>query len=142
MPEHVTSGQDLIVSINGRTVGRLQSISWTRRSTLRRVQGVDTLYASELIRGPVQVAGTLGLVKVRRDGGAVGAGLLVPDPDLSQEQYVTLVLRDRTTGTLIVRIEQCLVDSEGWRGEVKNIMTAQVSFEGIRVTGEVSSNRR
>lgn len=137
----VLAGHNLVCVINGRVVGRVTSFRWTRRTTVRRLQGVDQLVASELIRGPVAVSGTIGLLRTRRDGGAEGVGLIPPVDDLTREQYVSLMLRDRLTDTVVARVDQALVESDGWSGDVREVLRAQVAFEGISVVNEVQRRR-
>lgn len=133
----VLAGNYAVCYINGRIVGQVTSFRWTKRASVRRLQGIDQLTASELVRGPVVVAGQLTLVAVRRDGGAEGLGLTAPGPDLTREQYVSLMLKDRSSDGVLFRADQCLVDSEGWEVAPKSLMTASLSFEGISVSGAV-----
>lgn len=137
MPQSVVGGHNVVLLVNGRLIGRVQSFSYTRRAATRRVQGVDQLHASELIRGPVVVSGQIGLVRVRRDGGAEGAGLIAPGPNLPREQYVSLAIKDRATDTILAQFDQCLVEAEAWQVATRALMTATVSFEAITVAGEV-----
>lgn len=137
MPSIVLAGAHVVLAVNGRVVGRVVSFRWTRRRSVRRVQGIDQIVASELVPGPVVVAGQIGIIRTRRDGGAEGAGFIPPTPDLTREQYVSLMLRDRTSDTVVVRVDQALIESEGWQAEVKNIISATLSFEGIDLSTEV-----
>lgn len=133
----VLTGAHVLLYINGRQVGRVTSFVWSPRRTVRRIQGIDTLLASELAPGPVSVSGQIGLIRTRRDGGAEGAGLMAPPPDLTREQYVSLLLKDRIADTVIFRADQCMVDSQSWRSETKNIISGTVTFEGISAFNEV-----
>lgn len=134
---NVLTGAHVVLFVNGRPLGIVTSFMWTRRRTVRRVQGIDQITPSELVPGPVAVSGQIGIVRTRRDGGAEGAGLIPPTADLTREQYVSLTLRDRTSDTPVVVIGQALVDSEGWRAVTKDILSATVSFEGIDLSTEV-----
>jgi len=133
----VLTGAHVVAIINGRMVGRVIGFAWTKRRPIRRAQGVDLITASELIPGPVAGDGQIRLVRTRRDGGAEGAGLIPAGPDLTREQYVSILLRDRVSDTVVARFDQCLIASEGWNVEPKNIISASLSFEGIDVTNEV-----
>jgi hypothetical protein len=133
----VLTGAHLVLQVNGRTIGRVVGIRWSRKSQVRRAQGIDQLVASELIRTGTVVQGSVTILRTRRDGGAEGAGLVPPIPDQDREQYVSLTLRDRTTDTVVMQVDEALVESEGWTVAPRGLLQAEVAFEGLTVNNEV-----
>lgn len=133
----ILTGAHVVCYVNGRILGRVTSFHWTKQSTIKRVQGIDTLIPSELIRGPVFVNGQIGLLRTKRDGGAEGAGLTAPMENLNLEQYVSLMLIDRMTDTVVGQFDSCLIESDGWRVDPKGIVTGTLTFQSLKFANEV-----
>lgn len=137
----VIAGLHVAVEINGQQIGQVTSLEWTRTDAVRVYQGIDQLQPAELIRGAHTIAGQIGLVRTRGDGGEEGIGLAAPIPDLSQEQYVSIVLRDVQADTILFQVEQSLVTSSRWAAVTRDIMKGQISFIGIRSRTSVRARR-
>lgn len=139
MPSPALTGAHVILYINGKAVGRVVSFRWQRDITHRENVGIDELEPTELVVTGVRVRGTIGLVRTRKDGGAEGAGLTTPTPDLPREQYVSLMLIDRTTDTVLFRAPRVKATSDGWEAAPRQILYGNVSFQAIGASNDIQA---
>jgi hypothetical protein len=137
----VVTGAKLVLYVNGEVLGRVSEMSWSVETSHRRAYGLDSLTPAELIPQSTRVHGVIRLIKTARDGGAEGAGLTAPIPDLSRVKYCALMLVDRDTDTVVFRVDRAFVESQGWSAPSRGVVTGTVAFEGMDWGNEVQPVR-
>lgn len=133
----VLTGAHVQLLVNGQLLGRVTKFRWSRRVSRRRLQAIDQQTASELVPGAIVVQGAIELIHTQDDGGAEGAGLIAPVPDLQREQYLTLELRDYASDTVVFSATQCMIDSESWEAQPKQVLAGSLTFEGLTLATAV-----
>lgn len=124
--------------VNGQPFARVATFSFTATTTHRDISVVDTLDSYELAPTGTKVLGQMVIYRLHKDGGAEGAGMKAPPPDLARQKYFSLLLLDRLTDTVVFRADQCVVQSETWNF-AKGLVTGTVSIQGQTWGNEVEA---
>lgn len=137
----VVTGMAVLVYVNGALYGQATRFRTSKKATVMTRGGIDQLEGNELVRGPVVITGTIGVVAVSGDGGPEAAGLIAPLPDLTQEQYVSISLRDRVSGKVLKQYDRAMVETEEWEHAVKEASRGTLSFVALSEIGPVRSRQ-
>lgn len=114
MIRQVISGADVVVYLNNQVYARVAEISFQNMEPAREVQTIDTLLPAEEVPGPVRCRVTMRVYRLRRDGGAQGAGATTTWPDITRQKYAAVLVVDRVTDAVLFRADRCKMVSEDW----------------------------
>ncbi len=131
-----TTGAAYKLYINNRIFGIATGFEWVTSSGRRPIFGLDNVNAIELAPASNSVSGKIDCVRIRLDGGLEGRGINARDEDIMSEKYISIVLIDRLTDTVVFRCDNAAVQQQSWRVDAKNIMRGNFSFLGIDWTNE------
>ncbi len=133
-----TIGAGFKLYINNRIFGIATGFEWSSEAGRKAIYGLDSVNPFELAPGANSVRGKVDCIRIRLDGGLEGRGIAAPSngQDILSEKYISIVLVDRLTDTVVFRCDQCAVQSQSWRTDTKNIMRGNFSFLGIEWSNE------
>lgn len=134
---HVLSGAKVKLYINERPFGQATSFRWSSNTPKKALRGIDVLEPVELAVTGYQCTGSVSVIRLSNDGGAEGAGVITPYPELSREKYFSLTLIERHTDLVIFRANRCSLLSQSWEIPVRGIVTGNFSFEALEWTNEI-----
>lgn len=125
--------------INGVLYGVATNFSYQISYGRKAISGIDVPVPLELGATTIEITGSINILKVAGDQGIQGYGLGPQQQNFSLEQYVTILMLDRTTNNSVFRTNQAQVLSESWDMPVKGMVTGTVNFKCI--TSENESSR-
>jgi hypothetical protein len=94
-------------------------------------QGLDSMEMTELAPTTVRVQGTIQLLMQRNDEGLEGRQVTAGLPYISAEHYFSLMLQDRQSAFIIMRIDHASVEQQTWNPVAKGMVQGQFSFKGL-----------
>jgi hypothetical protein len=133
----IASTAKVVLYINGRAWAQATSFRWTCDTPTKEITGIDSSEPYELAPTRSKVTGQVALLRLVGDGGAEGAGAMVPFESLPQGKYFTLMLVDRSTDTQLFRADYCRASSQYWDVPQKGLITGSLSFEAISCSNEL-----
>jgi hypothetical protein len=131
MRNKVLVGAGVKCLINGVNIGVVTGIQYSIQTPREEDRGIDSLAPYELSPTSVSVTGALSIIKVRDDGGLEGWNIVKPLPNISEDEYFTLELKDRMSGSTYIKVDHAAVDSQGWSVSARGVVTGQFSFHGL-----------
>jgi hypothetical protein len=131
MANSVLRGADIFIYLNNKLYGPAQSVSYTIDSQDAEIYGVDAFYPQEIspVRG--SVSGSISGLRVRNSGGLVALGLRPRADSPLSGTYVSIRIRDRSTGEDILFIQQAKITNEQNQVATKGTWKLSFSFKGI-----------
>jgi hypothetical protein len=136
---HLVTGAKVRLFINGKPFGRVTGFTWTSDTPKKAIYGVDSAQPYELAPTMTRCTGSLSVLKLGGDGGAEGAGVAAPYPDLSREKYFTLTLVEIRSDLILFRANRCSLVNQSWSVPVRGLVSGSFSFEAIEWDNEVSA---
>jgi hypothetical protein len=133
----LVSSPQVAVYINGSLFGLVYSFDWNSSTPRKKVRSIDILQSIELAPTGSDVGFTLGMYRLRGGGGIEGANIAATLPDLSQENYFSVLLLDIVTKFVIFQATQCSVESQNWGVAVKQFVQGSVSCSCLSWNNEV-----
>lgn len=130
------TGASLKLYINNRVFGIVTGFEWTAEDGRRPIFGLDQNVPFELAPGAQTVTGRVDCLRARQDGGLEGKAVVAPDSDLLLEKYISILLVDRLTGSVVFRCQQAAVNTQTWRVETRGVMKGSFTFTGIDWSNE------
>jgi hypothetical protein len=130
-----------VLYVNGKPLAQVTGFSWAIETQHRRVHGIDSTEPYDMVPMSTRVTGAIRLLRVTRDGGAEGAGLTVPLPDITREKYATLMLVDRRTDLVLFQAQKVVSMNQQWEAPVRGLVTGVVTFESLDGSNEVRSRQ-
>ena len=124
-------GADIFVYINNALYGPAQQLSYTIDSQTQEIYGVDSYYPQEIAPTRGSVSGTISGLRVRNGGGLVALGARPKATQPLAGNYVSIRIRDRSTGEDILFIPQAMVSNEQNSVATKGTWKLNFSFKGI-----------
>lgn len=134
---HLITGARVILYVNGKPYTKVTSFSFNSTTGRREIYGIDSAEPYELAPTTSQCQGQIGIYRIMADGGAEGAGMVAPLPDLTLEKYFTLALVERTTDTIIFSANQCSAVSQAWDIPSRGFVTGSIAFKAIEWSNEI-----
>lgn len=132
----VLRGADLQVYINGDLFGVCTAIRWQSSKGNRAIYGIDQMEPFEIAPGQVHIRGVIESIRLRRDGGYEGRGIIAPHRQVLLEKYFAMAVVDRSTDTVLMAIDRTSADNPSWSVSAKQELSGNFSFEGIGYTSE------
>jgi hypothetical protein len=139
---HLITGAKVALYVNGERYGRVFDFRWSPETPKRAIHGIDSQEAFELAPTIARCTGSMNILRLSGDGGAEGAGLSVPFPELSREQYFSLVLVEIPTNLVLFASRQCSANSQSWGAATRDYVRGSVNFECIGWNNEVKPFNR
>lgn len=133
---HLTTGAKVALFVNGKRYGRVTAFNWNSDTPKRAIYGVDSMQAFELAPTIARVSGSVSILKLSGDGGAEGAGMNVPFPDLANAKYFSVILVEIGTNVVIFAASKCSATSQSWGIVTRAYVTGTINFEAIEWGGE------
>ncbi len=131
MANRIQVGANTVCWINGQRWGAVTDIVYQQSSPRSEERGIDSMEAFELSPTVVSVQGTISLLMVRDDEGLEGRQVTAGLPYIATEHYFTIMLQDRASGFIVMRIDNASVEGQSWRHAAKSIVQGQFSFKGL-----------
>jgi hypothetical protein len=127
----LTTGAGVTLFINGVNWGTVTKFAVSPSTPRKVIHGIDTPIAFELAPTVVEVSGQIGFLRTAKDTGLEGKKIAAGPHNLSKEQYFTVLLRDRKTGSIIFQADQCSSEGQSWDYESRALAQGSVNFRGI-----------
>ena len=134
------TGASLKLYINGRPFGIATSIEFSVDSGRRQIFGLDQVTPFELAPGASRITGRIECNRLRQDGGLEGRGLATPDKWIMFEKYISIMLVDRLTDSIVLKVDQAAVSDQSWSIVSKDVMKGTFSFMGMGWSNEASES--
>jgi hypothetical protein len=132
----VLEGATVKVFVNGSLLGWAAGINLRIRTPVRQAHGIDSSTAFEAIPTTYSVTATMTVYRGRHSGGAEGAGLAASGENLLKQKYATIELVDRLSNAVIAKLTECMVTDQAWSYLPKQLVTGQISLDGINHQNE------
>lgn len=132
----VLRGADLQVYINGNLFGTCTGLRWQSGKGNHAIHGIDQTEPFEIAPGQTYIRGSLESVRLRRDGGFEGRGIIAPQRLTLLEKYFSLAVVDRSTDTVLMVVDLVSADNQNWQVAPKQELMGSFTFEGIGYTSE------
>jgi hypothetical protein len=134
-----TVGAGYKLYINNRIFGIATGFEFTTGAGRRPIFGLDNVGALELAPANNSVTGKVDCIRIRLDGGLEGRGIAARDEDVMLEKYISIILIDRLTDSVVFRCDQAAVQQQTWRVDAKQVMRGNFTFLGIDWTNETQN---
>jgi hypothetical protein len=108
----VLRGADLQVYINGNLFGTCTAMRWQSGKGNHAIHCIDQMEPFEIAPSQVHVRGVIESIRLRRDGGFEGRGIIAPHRQVLLEKYFALAVVDRSTDTVIMAIDRTSADNQ------------------------------
>jgi hypothetical protein len=131
MGNRVQVGANLICIINGQKWGAVTGIQYSLASPRMQERGLDSMEATELAPTVVSVTGTIQILMQRNDEGLEGRQVTAGLPYISTEHYFSIMLQDRQSAFIVMRIDFASVENQTWNPIAKGMVQGQFSFTGL-----------
>jgi hypothetical protein len=129
-------GGDIKVYINNHLFNNVAALGFTINYNRHEIFSIDDNTAVEIIPGPINVNGQIRLYRKKGSGGAEGQGLVAPEHLILKEKYFHLVVVDRSTDTLILEVDKCVVSRQQWNFDSQTLSVGVIEFSGFGVINE------
>jgi hypothetical protein len=136
---HLITGAKVALFVNGRRFARVMEIRWTSDTPKKPIFGIDAQEAYELAPTTARCTGSMTILKLSGDGGAEGAGLTVPFPELSREKYFSVAVVEIGTNSILFEALRCSATSQSWGAATRAYVTGSIQFEALNWSNEVRS---
>lgn len=134
----VLTGARLILLVNGLPFAKISEFGFSSDAPVRAIHGIDQIEAFELASTTAGVSGSMQIYRLAGDGGAEGAGITTPFPDLSRARYFSIAVLDRLRDQVIFEARRCSLTSQAWSMAARGIVTGHLNWVGIDWTNEAS----
>ena len=131
MANRVQVGANLVCIINGQKWGAVTGIQYALASPRMQERGLDSMEAAELAPTIVSVSGTIQILMQRNDEGLEGRQVTAGLPYISAEHYFSIMLQDRQSAFIVMRIDYASVENQTWNPIAKGMVQGQFSFTGL-----------
>ena len=133
----IITGTDVLLYINGRRFSRVFSFDFDSSTPSKEIIGVDVTSVIELAPTISRCGGSIGLYRLRGDGGLEGAGISPPVQELPRGKYASIMLVDRITDTVIFSALNCHIEDQKWSIKTKSLMVGSAVFKALTWNNEV-----
>ena len=131
MPNRVQIGANVVCWINGQLWGAVTGLQYSANSPRLEERGIDSMEAFELSPTTVSVTGTIQVLMLRNDEGLEGRQVTAGLPYISTEHYFSMMVQDRSSGFIIMRVDNASVDAQSWSYASRSLIMGQFSFKGL-----------
>lgn len=135
----VISGAHLLCYFNSRVVGAVTKIELNIQQNRKAIGGIDSMQDYELAPTRSSVGGTVTMWRTIGDGGVEGRGIAAPQNSLAREKYFQLIIKERSSGTIVFQADRCSVDNQQIVMQAKALVLVTFAFKGISCGNEASA---
>jgi hypothetical protein len=124
------SGARCILKINNRPVGFAFAVQWRIDTLYAEINAVDNPLPEELVPKAIKVSGSISALHIPGQG----AGVQLWQPDVLSflfHQYLTIEVRDRTTGSLLFLATKAVITSRQEDIRVDDLAQVSLNFQAI-----------
>lgn len=136
---HLVTGAKVKVFLNGRVFGRVLAFRFSSATPKKPIHGIDSTEPYELAVTTTSCKGSITILRLSGDGGAEGAGIAAPYPELSREQYFSLTVVEHHTDRVLFRANRCSLLNQDWDFPAKGLVVGTLQFEAIDWDNELST---
>ena len=130
---------NLVVYVNARPYGVVNSFEWAEATPSRKNGGIDTPTTIELAPTTSQVSGSMNIWRLRADGGLEGSGLKPHSRKMARARYFSLTLVDRITDEVFFHAPSCRVTNQQWSTRQRSLVQGTVTWEALDFGNELSN---
>ena len=134
----ILQGAGVTVQINGTDWGVVTGVQLQMNSSHKMIQAIDSLQSFELAPTSVGISGSISLLRVLRDGGLEGRGIIPDHANVIYEKYFQLRLTERATGRLLFQADQCVIENQQWSYQARAIVQGSFTFSGLSWGSDLS----
>ncbi len=133
----LVTGARVVVYINGAIYAQVSDFRWNSDTGSHDLYGVDSMQPFESASTVTKCSGQISVYRLIKDGGAEGAGITAPYPDLARERYFSLTLVERSSDTIIFQARRCKLLSQSWEIPTRGYVTGSLSWTALEFSNEV-----
>jgi hypothetical protein len=122
--------------INSIPFARCSGVSYSVSSPSKQSHGIDTLLPIEQIPLGLSVSGDLQVYKLKIDGGAEAAGLIATWNKMTRSKHFSLMVLDRSTDSVILRVDHCHLNNQTWQIQPKQFVVGTFAWAGLDYSNE------
>lgn len=134
------TGAHIVVYINGKAFGRATGFSWKSDTSRRAVYALDSIDPYDIQPTTTKITGRVDCIRTINDGGLEGAGIVGTFHDIPREKWVSLMLVERSTGTVIFKSDNVQVAHQSWNIGLKAVVSGSFEFEAIDWSNEAAAH--
>lgn len=131
MRNKLAVGAGIRCLINNVDIGIVNGIQWQFMTAREEDRGLDALEPFELSPTHTSVQATVSVYRMRDSGSLEVFNIVKPLSRIPEDEYFTLELKDRLTGSTYLKVEHAAVDSQSWSASAKGLVSGQFSFHGL-----------
>jgi hypothetical protein len=133
----VVTGAHVFLYINGKPYCRVSAFNWDSSTPSKPIEGIDEVEEIELAPTRARCSIMMSLYRLIGDGGIQGPGIAPPVENLPRGKYISMMLIDRVSDTVLFQADHCRVDRESWNAATKQLVTGSVQLRALSWNNEV-----
>lgn len=138
MLNNLIVGAHCIAHINSRRFANVISLDYDITSVHKENRGIDYLMPTELTPISLSLSGSMQIYRLHRDGGIEADGMIPDWGQLTRGKYFSLMILDRSTDTIILEADKCVIQKQSWRVATKAFVMGTIGFSGLVYKNESS----
>lgn len=131
MRNKIAVGAGIRCLINNVDIGIVNGIQWSFMTTREEDRGLDSLEPFELSQTHTSIQATVSVYRMRDSGSLEAFNIVKPLARIPEDEYFTLELKDRLTGSTYLKVDHAAVDGQSWSASAKGLVTGQFTFHGL-----------
>ena len=132
----VTTGAQVLCYLNGQLQGTVRGVSLRMSSPTKRLYGLDSAQAFDLIPTTSMISGTIEIFRLVNSGGAEGMEIIPPPSMIQMGTFTSLILINKMTQEVIWRSDTVTISDQQLSVPVGGICTLNLSFDAIDFTSD------
>jgi hypothetical protein len=136
MKSLTVTASTLKVYISGRLFGICTGFKHSVDYNKKGINSIDSIGPFEILPGVVNVKGEIECTRIGGYGGLEGAGVVASEDDLLLEKYISIVLVDRRSNSVIFKCQDASVTSQNWQVTGRSVLKGSFTFEGLSWNNE------
>jgi hypothetical protein len=125
-------GAEIKLYINNVLYKEVQSITLNIDYGETPLYGIDSVYPQEIYTNKVQVSGNIQGLRMKNSGGIQSYSLRPSFTGQSSSPYVSILIKSRSTGEVIVEIPKAKVNRESHQVGARGVYKLNFDFIGIQ----------
>jgi hypothetical protein len=127
----IINGATVQLYVNGALYAKVFAFHFGIDTPQKELRGCDSAQPYELAPTSTSVGGSMTIYRQSRDGGAEAAGLTVPIAKIANAKYVSLLLLEVRSGTILFESQRCAITSQNWDFATHTLAVGTLSFTAI-----------
>lgn len=130
-------GASVVLYVNKVKYAKVIDFHFTVSTPRNKLYGIDAVQPFELALAATDISGSVTIYRQSQDGGAEGAGMATPMPELSREKYFSLMLIEEHSNTILFQASRCSLESQAWGVAAKQYVFGNLNFSAIDWSNEI-----